>query len=505
MSHKYLPTIGLEIHVELKTRTKMFCDCKNDPDEKHPNLNICPICLAHPGTLPVINREAVRKIILAGLAFSCEISRDTFFERKNYFYPDLPKGYQISQFQKPFCREGYLDIEHGDKRQPGVSAELNRIRIERIHLEEDTGRSQHSPSGDGTHLDFNRAGVPLMELVTHPDLKTPEDVREFAQELQLILRYLGVSDADMEKGQMRVEVNISVAPEGAKEYGTKVEIKNINSINAAGRAAEYEFKRQVEALEAGEKIIQETRGWDENKNRTVSQRTKEGSADYRYFPEPDLPPLKLSDELIEEIKSSMPELPGQRLERFAREYGLPEADIAVFTINKSLGDYFEHVASELDSFDNLKHLKQPEPEHRAKVLKLASNYLITELARRAGEIGADLADTKISPERFADLMVRIFHGEISSSAAQTVLAEMFATGATPEQVIREKDLAQMSGEGILDEIVGEVIGSNQSAVEDFKKGKEAPLKFLIGKVMAASKGKANPKVAESILRKKLTQ
>jgi aspartyl-tRNA(Asn)/glutamyl-tRNA(Gln) amidotransferase subunit B len=267
--------------------------------------------------------------------------------------------------------------------------------------------------------------------------------------------------------------------------------------------------------------VQETRGWDENKGKTVSQRIKEGSADYRYFPEPDLPPLHLSEELIAEIKSVTPELPGQRRERFAREYGLLESDITVFVVNKSLGDYFEHVVSELDSFDpfehpqghpersrtddNLKHLKQPESEHRAKVLKLASNYLITELARHAAEIGAEPADTKISPERFADLVIRIFHGEISSSAAQTVLAEMFATGATSEQVIREKDLAQMSDEGALDSVVNEVITANQQAVEDFKKGKEAPLKFLIGKVMAVSKGKANPKVAEEILRKKLTQ
>lgn len=479
---KYVPTIGLEIHVELKTKTGMFCDCKNDPDEKHPNINVCPICMAHPGTLPVINQEAVQKLIMVGQALNCEITRETFFERKNYFYPDLPKGYQISQFQKPLCREGHLDVN--DK----------RIRIERIHLEEDTGRSQHSTGeGDETLLDFNRAGVPLMELVTHPDLKTADDVRAFAQELQLILRYLGASDADMEKGQMRVEVNISVAKEGAKEYGTKVEVKNINSISAAARAAEYEFKRQVDALEAGEKLVQETRGWDENKNKTVSQRIKEGSADYRYFPEPDLPPLNLSEELISKIKAETPELPSQRRERFAREYGSPESDIAVFTINKSLGDYFEHVASELGS-----------TEPRVQALKIASNYLITEFARRVSKVNADPSDTKISPERFAGFTNYIVSGAINSSAAQVILEEMFNTGATAEQVIREKDLAQMSDEGALDSIVDEVMASNQQAVEDFKKGKEAPLKFLIGKVMAASKGKANPKVAEEILRKKLT-
>src|SRR3989338_7345680 len=287
---KYKPVIGLEIHVELKTKTKMFCDSLNDPDEKHPNVNICPICTGHPGTLPVANKDAVKKVIMAGLALNCKIEKDTFFERKNYFYPDLPKGYQISQYQKPLCYGGWLDIETRDKRQ---ETGKKKIRITRIHLEEDAGRLYHFPGKDYSLVDFNRAGVPLMELVTEPDLESGQEVRKFAEELQLIWKYLGGSDADMEKGQMRVEVNISLTGEDGK-WGTKVEIKNLNSIKFASDGVDYEIKRQTELLETGEKVVQETRGWDDSKKATVSQRSKEEAHDYRYFPEPDLPPLKFT-------------------------------------------------------------------------------------------------------------------------------------------------------------------------------------------------------------------
>ena len=361
----YKPVIGLEIHAELNTKTKMFCDSLNDPDEKHPNINICPICLSHPGTLPVINEDAVKKVITVGLALSCKIEKDTFFERKNYFYPDLPKGYQISQYQKPLCYEGKLKIKSSS-----TSSELKVIRVTRIHLEEDAGRLYHLAGAGYSLVDFNRAGVPLMELVTEPDLESGEEVKKFAEELQLIFRYLGVSEANMEKGQMRVEVNISLSPrlsaiDHRQELGTKVEVKNINSIKFASDAVGYEIKRQSELLDKGEKIVQETRGWDENKKETFSQRSKEEAHDYRYFPEPDLPPLHINvdgraspkvlggpptNEInLEEIKSVIPELPQQRRERFARQYDLPERDIELFTANKSLGDYYEHVASELDS------------------------------------------------------------------------------------------------------------------------------------------------------------
>jgi len=484
---KYQPVIGLEIHAALKTRTKMFCDSLNNPDEKRPNWNVCPICMGHPGTLPVINKEAVRKVILTGLALNCSIARDTFFERKNYFYPDLPKGYQISQYQKPLCEKGELVIKSGKK-----------IRITRIHLEEDAGRLQHEE--DFSLVDYNRAGVPLMELVTEPDFTNGQDVRAFAEEYQLILKYIGASDADMEKGLMRVEVNISLTNADGS-YGTKVEIKNLNSIAAAAASVDYEMVRQKELIESGGEVVAETRGWDENKKATFSQRIKEEAHDYRYFPEPDLPPLHFESADIETIKSTLPELPQQRRERFRKQYGLPPADIETFTTNESLGNYFEHVASELLSFEKLEHLERPEAEHQERLFKLASNYIITELQKHLAIAG--LGDIKISPESFADLVVRVFHKQISSSGAQAVLEEMFKTGASPEHIIKEKDLGQVSDSGALDSIVDAVISANPKPVEDYKKGKEASLKFLIGMAMRESKGKGNPQVLGEIIRRKL--
>ncbi len=487
---EYKTVIGLEIHAELKTKTKMFCDSLNDPDEKHPNVNVCPICMGHPGTLPVINKEAVKKVITAGLALNCSIDKDTFFERKNYFYPDLPKGYQISQYQKPLCYGGYLEIR-GKKYQ-----------ITRIHLEEDAGRLYHLPGKDYSLVDYNRAGVPLMELVTEPDFETGQEVRDFASELQLIWQYLDISEANMEKGQMRVEVNISLTnPDGS--WGTKVEIKNLNSIKFAADAVDYEIKRQAEKLDAGEKIIQETRGWDENKKATFSQRSKEEAHDYRYFPEPDLPPLHFEDAEIAELKDELLELPSQRRERFKKQYNLPDNDIEMFVADKSLGNYFEQVASELLSFDKLGHLQRPPAEHQDKLFKLASNYLITELKRMAAGVYAEPSETKITPEAFADLVVRIFHKEVSSSGAQAVLKEMFETGSSPEKIIKEKDLGQISDTGELEKAVENAITANPKAVEDYKAGKEASLKFLIGMVMRETKGKANPQVVEEILKNRL--
>lgn len=482
--------IGLEIHAELKTQTKMFCDSLNDPDEKHPNINVCPICMGHPGTLPVINREAVRKVIMAGLALDCKIAEDTFFERKNYFYPDLPKGYQISQYLKPLCYDGKLEI-NGKK-----------FRITRIHLEEDAGRLYHDPKGGHSLVDYNRAGVPLMELVTEPDFENGQEVKDFASALQLMWQYLGISEANMEKGEMRVEVNISLTnPDGT--WGTKVEIKNLNSIKFAADSVDYEIKRQTELLDEGEKVKQETRGWDESKKQTFSQRSKEEAHDYRYFPEPDLPPLKITKNQIEDIRSQMVELPSQRKDRFKKQYNLPERDADIFTVNKLLGDYYEHVASELLSFDKLDHLKKPAAEHQDKLFKLGSNYVITELKRMTEEVSAQPSDTKITPEMFADLIVRIFHGEISSSGAQTVLKEMFATGKNPGEIIKEKNLEQVSNVEELNMAVSKVITDNPQAIKDFREGKEASLKFLIGMAMRETKGKANPQVVEEILRKML--
>jgi aspartyl-tRNA(Asn)/glutamyl-tRNA(Gln) amidotransferase subunit B len=493
---KYLPTIGLEIHVELKTKTKMFCDSLNDPDEKHPNLNICPVCTGQPGTLPTINQEAINKLIKVGLALNCQVAEFSKFDRKNYFYPDLPKGYQISQFDLPLCRDGYL--EANDK----------RIGIERIHMEEDTGRLLHPDKGNYTLVDFNRAGIPLMELVTKPDLNSGKDIEEFAKELQLILRYLNASNADMEKGQMRVEVNVSVrdkkprtaSPRGKQEargkLGTKVEIKNINSIKAASAAADYEIERQSEFLEKGGVIKQETRGWDENKGETFSQRTKEGSADYRYFPEPDLPPMVFTEEQIENYRTSLPELPAQRRKRFKEEFGLNDSQIEIFTVAKHFGDYYENVVSELDQTEG----------DLQKLHSLAANYIITEFPPLFNMTGLEIDDMealKITPEAFAELIVMIFREKLSSTGAKIVLKEMAETGLHPEQIVKEKNLSQTSDIEEIGRAIDEVVAKNPKAVEDYKKGKIETIKFLTGQVMALTRGKANPQIVSQLLEQKL--
>ena len=499
MADKYKPVIGLEIHAELKTDSKMFCSCKNDPDEKRPNQNICPICMGHPGTLPVANKKAIEKTIIAGLGLNCQIEGDTFFERKNYFYPDLPKGYQITQYQKPFCHGGYLEL--GGK----------RFRITRIHLEEDAGRLNHPAGVDYSLVDYNRAGMPLMELVTEADFESGAEVKAFAEELQLILRYLNVSDADMEKGLMRVEVNISLTGDDGK-WGTKVEIKNLNSIKAAADSVDFEIIRQKETLESGEKVIQETRGWDENKKETISQRVKEEANDYRYFPESDLPPVRITDQWLDEIKSQIPELPAQRRLRF-RNYGLGDQQIEVFTVARHLGDYYEHVATELNSsardYHHKKGLKgnfSSEPGISDKLHSLSANYIITEfppLLNARGLALDDIANLRISPEAFAELMVLIFHKEVSSTGAKVILKEMSDTGLHPEQIIKEKDIGQVSDSGELDLIISTTLDGNMKAVEDYKAGKIASLKFLIGMVMRDSKGRANPQVVAEIIKNKL--
>lgn len=500
----YEPVIGMEVHVELKTKSKMFCDCVNGFGlEKEPNVHICPICTGQPGTLPVINEEAVKMVIKTGVALNCQIADDSFFERKNYFYPDLPKGYQISQYQKPLCYEGYLEI--GEK----------RIGITRIHLEEDTGKLTHPKGADYSLVDFNRAGVPLMELVTEPDIRSGAEAKKFCQELQLILRYLGVSDADMEKGQMRCEVNISLREiaelrgmdtrnDAENKLGTKVEIKNLNSFSVVERAIDYEIKRQSELLERGEKIVQETRGWDDNEGVTFGQRIKEEAHDYRYFPEPDLPPLKNLRKIRDDVAVEIPELPQAKRVRLASECSLPENDVEIFVINKELGEYFEQVCSELTQTEH--ESKKFEDEELKKLYKLTANYLITEIPRVVDKIKAfyyELSD-KISAENFAEFIVMIYKGIVSSSGAQAVLEEMFKTGIDPSHIIETKDLAQVSDTKTLEKIADEIIKNNPQPVEDYKKGKEASLQFLVGQVMKQTKGKANPQVVGNILKKKLT-
>jgi len=484
----YQPTIGLEVHVELKTKSKMFCSCLNDSNEHHPNVNICPICTAQPGSLPVINKEAVRKTIKTGLALNSQIPEYSRFDRRLYFYPDLPKGYQISQWKEPFCKGGFLEIEG------------KKIRIKEIHLEEDVGKLIHEK--DYSLVDFNRAGVPLMELDTEPDMRSPKEAREFAEELQLIVRYLRVSDADMEKGEMRCDANISLTK--TKKLGTKVEIKNLNSFRAIERGLDYEIKRQTEVLNSGKKIISETRGWDDIKGITVSQREK-GEA--MFAPEPDLPMLHLGVvDYINEIKAEIPELPQQRRERFKKEYNLLDKEIEIFVLNKDLGEYFEKAMSELRNWVKEVELKRKvERGEFLKLTKLCTNYIITDLQGLLKGAAVTGEDFLITPENFAEFTTLIYQGKISSKIAKQVLSEMFSTGADPSHIIEEKGLIQITDEAEIQKIIKEVISKNQKVVEDFKKGKEAALQYLIGQIMAATGGKANPQVVKDILSKILTK
>ncbi|MBU2082325.1 Asp-tRNA(Asn)/Glu-tRNA(Gln) amidotransferase subunit GatB [Patescibacteria group bacterium] len=481
---KYEPVIGLEIHAELKTKTKMFCACKNDPDEHHPNFNICPICTGQPGTLPVINREAVDKVIKVGLALKSKIPEITKWDRKNYFYPDLPKGYQISQYDKPICLGGELSI-------PGIA---KKIKITRVHLEEDTGRLIHFGHIGHSLVDFNRAGVPLMELVTEPDITSGKEAVAFAQELQLALRYLGVSDADMEKGQLRVEANLSLKPVGAKELGTKVEVKNLNSFKAVRDAIDFEIKRQTKILERGEKIVQQTYGWNESKGETVLQRTKEESHDYRYFPEPDLPLLKTNVELVKEIETGLPELPSGKRKRFKSEYGLTDNQINILVNNKKLAGFFENVLSELMNLES---------GDKNKLANLSANYILGDFLGLLNKSSAEVDDTRITAEDFAELVGLVHKGDITTSAAKEVLKEMWATGKDPSNIIDEKDLGQVQDTDELKKAAEKIISKNQAAVADYKKGKEASLQFLIGQVMAVTRGKANPEIISDILKKLL--
>jgi len=489
---KYEPTIGMEVHVELKTNSKMFCSCANNPDEMEPNKNICPICMGHPGTLPVANKKAVEYVIKTGLALDCKIAEFSKFDRKNYFYPDLPKGYQISQYDQPLCEKGNLIINDRE------------IGITRIHLEEDTGKLLHPKRADYSLVDLNRAGTPLMELVTEPEIKSSAEAKEFCKQFQLIVKYIGVSDADMEKGHMRCEVNISLKPKGQKEFGTKVEIKNLNSFRAVERSIEYEIKRQTEVLDEGGKIIQETRGWNADKQETYSQRKKEEAHDYRYFPEPDLPPLDLTKKAgmfnIQKIKESIPELPLQKKYRFINQYKLTEENAKILSEDKELANYFEEIISELKHWIKDKGI---DGDKLDKLTKLTANYILTELQRLLYENGNSVFECKITAENFAEFITLIDKGKISSSGAQTMLIEMYETGGDPSNILDEKGLEQVSDEGAIEKIIDKVIKNNPQSVEDYKSGKEVALKFLVGQTMKESKGKANPQIAGEILKKKL--
>ncbi|MBT4849710.1 Asp-tRNA(Asn)/Glu-tRNA(Gln) amidotransferase subunit GatB [Candidatus Parcubacteria bacterium] len=499
---KYETIIGLEIHLQLKTKSKMFCNCSNEGEDEAPNTTVCPICLGHPGTLPTLNKEAVKQGIAMSLAINCQINKKSKFDRKNYFYPDLPKGYQISQFDQPLAYEGHWVVEADGKNI--------KIGIERLHLEEDAAKNIHK--GDKTLVDYNRGGTPLAEIVTKPDFKTPLQAKIFLQDLRLIARYLKVSDADMEKGHMRCDANISLRPMGDKKLYPKIEVKNLNSFKAVEKALAFEIKRQTKLWNADKAPkITETRGWDEVKQETVAQRTKEGFADYRFFPEPDLPPLIVSENLVTEIKASMPELPEKRVHRFVKEYGLKHEDAKTLINQRFWADYFEGVMSDLRAWLFKANSISPDSpkadklwdKHKEKLSKLAYNWLTSELF---GLLGGDFVkeEFKIKAENFAELLKLIHDKKINSSAGQTILKEMF-TGKDddPSRIAESMDLAQIDDDSTLEGIVTQVIMSNPEQVEQYRAGKETVLKFLVGQVMKESKGKANPQTAEKILKEKL--
>lgn len=513
---KYRSTIGLEIHAELKTKSKMFCGCENGLGlEKEPNKHICPICTAQPGTLPVINKQAVEDIIKIGLALNSEIQPEFRFFRKNYFYPDIPKGYQITSQEAPPAIGGYIEIHppappskppHQNFGVGGKGGETRRIRIHHVHLEEDTGKNTHPEGTNYSLIDFNRAGVPLMELVTEPDISSGKEAKLFCQELQQILRTLNVSDADMEKGQMRCEVNVSISKN--EKLGTKVEIKNLNSFRVVEKSIDYEIKRQAEILESGGKIIQETRGWDDSKLQTFSQRTKETAKDYRYFPEPDLPPVKIGKDWVRRLECAMPELPQAKKFRFIEQYGFPAADASLLILDKNLANYAEKVISELKAWLlALETTEGTEEEiwqnNKSKLVKLVSSWLLNKLPPFMQGAEQNWANLKISAENFAEFITLIYQNKISSTMGQEILTAMVLTGKDPSNIMEEENLTQISAGGELDEIVKRVIDNNSQQVEQFKEGKEAVLQYLIGQVMKESKGKANPQTAGDMLKEKL--
>ncbi len=487
--------IGLEIHTQLSTKTKMFCGCANVSSAKEPNLYVCPVCLGMPGVLPVTNQKAVQMAVRAGLALGSEIADFSKFDRKNYFYPDLPKGYQISQFDQPICLGGELKIatKQGQK----------NIRLIRIHLEEDAAKVTHPTKSDYSLIDFNRAGTPLIESVTEPDMSSPEEARFFAEKFRSILRYLGVSSADMEKGQLRVDANINVVALGGRKTPIS-EIKNMNSFRAIERAMRYEEVRHKKALESHEEgeMIKETRGWVESKGETVSQRSKEESSDYRYFPEPDLPPLALSHDYVEKIRRRQPELPDALSKRLQKEYGLNETLAELLVSDKQTASYFENVASELMAWLR-QDQKKVDAGEVARLYKGAADLILGDLTSLLKKGQMRISEVRITPENFAELIKMRFRGELSSSAMQTVLADMFLNGADPSDVAKERNLLQVSDTADLGAAVDKVLGANNDAVSDFKAGKQQALQFLMGMVMKETKGQANPEVVKDLLQEKI--
>ena len=505
--------IGLEVHAQLLTNSKMFCRCSIDYANTPPNTHVCPVCLGMPGVLPTINKQAVEYTIMTALALNCTVSEHTKFDRKNYPYPDLMKGYQISQYNAPFGHDGWLTLD--------VNGGSRKIGITRVHLEEDVAKLLHRTSPDKEDyslIDVNRSGVPLMEIVGEPDLRSPEEARQYLVKLRSILQYLGVSTGNMEEGSFRCDANISIRPENSENTMAKVEVKNMNSFKAVFQALEYEAQRQRQAVANGERLVQETRGWLEAEGKTVSQRSKEYAHDYRYFPEPDLPPLVISREWVEEIKAKLPELPEARRDRFGSEYGLSPNDADSLTKSKAMADYFEdglrierymealeeEKEGDIDEEFN-KRFGNTGSEATSKKAKIISNWILGEVSRITNAHNIDISEfrKKVSPEKFVGFSDLIVKGNITGTIAKPVLEEMFNTGKSADEIVKAQGLSQIGDTQEIEEAVINVINSNAQPVAEFKAGKEPALKFLVGQVMKATKGRANPKLVHEILKKKL--
>ncbi|WP_274365463.1 Asp-tRNA(Asn)/Glu-tRNA(Gln) amidotransferase subunit GatB [Paenibacillus thermotolerans] len=475
---KYETVIGLEVHVELKTNSKIFCGCAVEFGAP-PNTNTCPVCLGHPGVLPVLNKQAVEYAMKAAMALNCEIATDSKFDRKNYFYPDSPKAYQISQYDQPIGQNGWIDIE--------VNGQKKRIGITRLHLEEDAGKLTHLPAGTGSLVDFNRVGTPLVEIVSEPDIRSPEEARAYLEKLKAIMQYCEVSDVKMEEGSLRCDANISLRPAGETKLGTKAELKNMNSFRGVQRGLEYEEIRQAEVLDRGERVVQETRRWDEAQGKTLSMRSKEEAHDYRYFPDPDLVRLFIDDEWKARVKSTIPELPDARMERYTSEYGLSAYDAGVITSSLHLANFFE---------ESLSYTKDA---------KAVANWMMGDLLGYLNANNLELSDVKVTGKGLGEMIGLLESGTISSKIAKTVFKSMIETGKDPKTIVEEQGLVQISDEGAIKEIVNRIVESNPQSVEDYKAGKEKAIGFLVGQIMRETKGKANPGLVNKLLVERLNQ
>ncbi len=473
---KYEAVIGLEVHAQMLTETKVFCGCSTKFGSE-PNSQTCEICIGMPGVLPVLNKKALEFAIRTGLAMNCTISSYSRFARKNYFYPDLPKGYQISQYEHPICEHGYIDV--------ASDGGTRRIGITRIHMEEDAGKNIHEGGGNYSFVDLNRAGVALMEIVSEPDIRSPREASEYMKKLRAILRYLGVCDGNMEEGSLRCDANVSVRPFGQKEFGTRAEVKNINSFRFVEKAVDYEIKRQIKVIEEGGKIVQETRLWDSARGITESMRSKEEAHDYRYFPEPDLVPIVAERKWIDEIRAGLPELPDARKDRFVSEYGIPEYDADLLTSEKTVADWFEDAV------------------RAGGQAKSVSNWMMGDLMRLLNEENKPLEECPLKPAQLAEMLTLVEKGTISGKIAKTVFEEMYRTGKGAGEIVKEKGLVQISDESAIEKAVDEVIAMHPREAERFRGGEEKLLGFFVGQVMKSTKGKANPKMLNELLKKKL--